>query len=174
MAQALARFRRHLLALLALCAVSGVVACASAHRPAMGSAPHDPYRTPRAEVAREAPAHPVAAVAQGLIGAPYRYGGTSPKGFDCSGLVYYSYRKAGIPVPRTAREQLRASQPMDPSRLRPGDVVFFRLSGRKPSHVGIYVGRGRFVHAPSSGKRVSYASLRDPYWQERLIGAGRF
>ena len=113
------------------------------------------------------------AIARDMVGTPYRYGGTDPRGFDCSGLVYYSYRKASIEVPRTATEQYRQSTPVKISRLRPGDLIFFRISQNKLSHVGIYAGSGRFIHAPSGGKRVSYASLDNPYWKARVIGAGR-
>ncbi|MGD2055287.1 MAG: C40 family peptidase [Gammaproteobacteria bacterium] len=117
--------------------------------------------------------HPGLAIARNMVGTPYLYGGASPRGFDCSGLVYYSYRKAGITVPRTSGEQYRQSERVTLSDLRPGDLVFFRLSRNKPSHVGIYAGSGRFIHAPSGGKRVSYASLTDSYWEARVIGAGR-
>jgi cell wall-associated NlpC family hydrolase len=109
-----------------------------------------------------------------MVGTPYRYGGASPRGFDCSGLVYYSYRKAGIEVPRTTGDQYHQSDRVTLAGLQPGDLIFFRLSQRKPSHVGIYAGSGRFIHAPSGVKQVSYASLRDPYWDSRVIGAGRF
>ena len=113
-------------------------------------------------------------IAAGMLGTPYRYGGASPRGFDCSGLVYFAYRKAGIPVPRTTGAQLHYAHPVHPSRLRPGDLLFFRLTSRTVSHVGIYAGDGRFIHAPSRGKRVSYASLDNPYWQQRIVAAGRF
>lgn len=118
-------------------------------------------------------AHKGAAIAQSMAGSPYRYGGASPRGFDCSGLVYYSYRKAGIPVPRTTREQYRDSERIALSDIHRGDLLFFRLSSRGISHVGIYTGNGKFIHAPSSGKRVSYARLDDPYWKKRLLSAGR-
>lgn len=108
-----------------------------------------------------------------MLGAPYRYGGSGPRGFDCSGLVYYSYRKAGIAVPRTTGAQYRQSQRVKLSALQPGDLIFFRISRERFSHVGIYAGDGRFIHAPSSGKRVSYALLTDPYWKARVVGAGR-
>jgi len=114
--------------------------------------------------------HPGLAIARDMVGTPYLYGGTNPRGFDCSGLVYYSYRKASIEVPRTTSEQYRQSSRVKMSRLRPGDLIFFRISENKLSHVGIYAGSGKFVHAPSGGKRVSYGSLDNPYWQ----GAGRF
>lgn len=117
--------------------------------------------------------HPGLAIARGMIGEPYRYGGAGPGGFDCSGLVYYSFRKAGIRTPRTTNDQYRQSKRVSMSRLQPGDLVFFRISRNKLSHVGIYAGDDRFIHAPSSGKSVGYASLRDPYWRERLVGGGR-
>ncbi len=116
----------------------------------------------------------VTGVVERLIGKPYRYGGSSPgRGFDCSGLVWYAYRQAGHAVPRTTSGQFTATRAVAPEHLLPGDVLFFRIEG-KPSHVGLYVGAGRFVHAPSSGKRVSYGSLSKPYWRERLVKVGRF
>jgi cell wall-associated NlpC family hydrolase len=116
----------------------------------------------------------VVAAAEGVVGTPYRYGGRTPAGFDCSGLVYFAHRRAGISVPRTTGAQLRHARPVSLTDLRPGDVLFFELDGKKVSHVGIYAGAGDFVHAPSTGKTVSYASLRSPFWHGRLIGAGRF
>lgn len=113
-------------------------------------------------------------VSRQLLGAPYRYGGESPDGFDCSGLVYYVYRKIGVPVPRSSQELYRNSRKVKLAELRPGDLLFFNISRRKVSHVGIYSRANRFIHAPSSGKRVSAASLDNPYWRERLVGAGRF
>jgi cell wall-associated NlpC family hydrolase len=109
------------------------------------------------------------------LGAPYRYGGSSPsEGFDCSGLVHFVHARNGLYVPRSTREQFRASTAIPLNAIRPGDLLFFRINGDKPSHVGIYIGHRRFIHAPSSGKVVSQASLSNPYWQSRLIGAGRF
>ncbi len=114
-------------------------------------------------------------VAMGQLGTPYRYGGRSPReGFDCSGLVQYTHRQAGIDVPRTARDQYKASRPVSRRQLRPGDLVFFRIDGRRVSHVGIYLGDGRFIHAPSSGRKVTTARLDDPYWRRHYTGAGRF
>jgi murein DD-endopeptidase len=118
------------------------------------------------------PAEIVSQVAMSMVGVPYRYGGSSPDGFDCSGLVYYAHVKAGIPVPRTAADQHRHSENINPQQLRPGDVLFFDTSWRS-GHVGIYVGQGEFVHAPSSGKRVSRASIREGYFAKRLKKAGR-
>ncbi len=114
------------------------------------------------------------AVARSLLGTPYRYGGSDPGGFDCSGLVQYAHGKAGIRVPRTTGQQWRHASRLNRDHLLPGDLVFFRLSGNKSNHVGIYEGRGVFIHAPSSGKRVSRASLDNPYWRDRLIGSRSF
>lgn len=113
-----------------------------------------------------------AAVAKTMLGKPYRWGGSTPTGFDCSGLVQYSYNKAGLSVPRTSRDQYSASQHISLRQARTGDLVFFRFDGRI-SHVGIYIGDGRFVHAPSSGKHVEVASLRQPPYSNAFATAGR-
>jgi cell wall-associated NlpC family hydrolase len=113
-----------------------------------------------------------AEVAVGQVGAPYRYGGAGPGGFDCSGLVQYAYRQAGLAVPRTTGELWRHAAPVDRDSMRTGDVLFFNIDG-KPSHVGIYLGGGRFVHAPSSGRQVTTESLASDYYRNRLLRAGR-
>jgi cell wall-associated NlpC family hydrolase len=92
---------------------------------------------------------------------------------DCSGLVYYAYRKVGLNVPRTTWAQYQGVKRVYPAGLRVGDLLFFRLSGRRVSHVGIYLGRNQFVHAPATGSRVSYARLTMPFWRQRFVGAGR-
>lgn len=115
----------------------------------------------------------IVAAAEHVLGAPYRYGGSSPRGFDCSGLVQFAYAQAGITVPRTSQDQLRAAEPVDLAFAQPGDVLFFRLTGRKVSHVAIYAGDNLFIHSPSSGKRVSYASLDNDYWHDHLLRVGR-
>lgn len=106
-----------------------------------------------------------------MVGVPYRYGGQSPAGFDCSGLVQYAYRNAGLSVPRTAREQLAASRPVAIADMQPGDLLFFR--SKDWSHVGIWVGEGRFVHAPATGRTVSLAEFSDPWYQRNFVRAGR-
>ena len=130
---------------------------------------------------REAPAGPamdpgraLLQAAESRIGAPYRYGGAGPDAFDCSGLVRYAHQLVGIPVPRTAAEQYVKATPVGRRELRPGDLVFFRLSGREVGHVGIYAGEDRFVHAPQSGGHVRIASLEDEWYRKRYVGAGRF
>jgi murein DD-endopeptidase len=116
----------------------------------------------------------VAREAAQLIGTPYRYGGDDPRGFDCSGLVFYTHDKRGIEVPRTADEQSRAATPVSTDSLVPGDLIFFRIRSRKVDHVGIYAGGGRFIHAPSTGQVVSMAYLDDPFYRRHVSGAGRF
>ena len=108
-----------------------------------------------------------------MLGAPYRYGGSSPNGFDCSGLVYYTHGKLGIIVPRTSRKQFSYAKPVNINRLQTGDVVFFKLNKKNISHIGIYIGNNRFIHAPKSGKKVSSNYLNEPYWKSRLAGGGR-
>jgi len=115
-----------------------------------------------------------ATIAQTVVGTPYRYGGTSLKGFDCSGLVYYTYNKLGMNVPRTTSLLYNNTKRIKKSNLNLGDLVFFKLTGKKTSHVGIYAGNGRFIHAPSSGKKVMVSKLSEPFWQEHYVSGGRF
>jgi murein DD-endopeptidase len=122
----------------------------------------------------DTPGTDVARVAIQFIGTPYKFGGESPRGFDCSGLVLYSHERVGLSVPRTAAAQSQAARPVDIDELRPGDLVFFRVQSRDVDHVGIYLGAGRFVHAPRTGKSVTSANLADRYYRDRFFGAGRF
>lgn len=108
--------------------------------------------------------------ARALLGAPYRYGGRDPSGFDCSGLVWYVYQALGVELPRRARDQRQSLTAVPRADLEPGDLVFF---SRPLDHVGIYLGAGDFVHAPSRGKQVSVASLNAPYFQLGYAGAAR-
>jgi cell wall-associated NlpC family hydrolase len=155
-----------------LLALAGLTGCASISSTAQQSAAESMANATTPAKTQSRP-HRGLAIARDMIGMPYRYGGADPRGFDCSGLVYYSYRKAGIEVPRTAAEQYRKSKRVQAGPLQPGDLVFFTISRDKLSHVGIYAGNGRFIHAPSSGKSVVYASLHNPYWGVRLTGSGR-
>ena len=116
----------------------------------------------------------VARIAVAQVGTPYRWGGDSPRGFDCSGLVLYSYRKVGLTgLPHSAAGLERIATRVPLSELEPGDLLFFRLAGYKTSHVGIYVDDGEFVHAPSGGKAVERVGFDHPYWGSRLRRAGR-
>ncbi|CDF85395.1 C40 family peptidase [Pseudomonas sp. QL9] len=120
-------------------------------------------------------AHQVTQRAFSMIGTPYRWGGTSPKGFDCSGLVKYVYRDVDdVELPRTARAIYQSSNPkVSRGDLQPGDLVFFRIRSRSVDHVGIYVGNDRFVHAPRRGQKVKVANLNDKYWQRHYLAAKR-
>ncbi len=145
-------------------AVLAVVALAAACTPFQREAP------------RSTDANPGAAAllaAESRIGTPYRYGGSGPDAFDCSGLVAYAYQQVGVSVPRTAAQQYALARPVPRSELRPGDLVFFRISGREVSHVGIYAGDGQFVHAPQTGGHVGTANLDDEWYRQRYAGAGR-
>jgi len=113
-----------------------------------------------------------AIIAREQVGVPYRYGGNSPNGFDCSGLVQYSYSRAGMRIPRTTGQLWSATHSVARNDLQTGDLLFFSIDG-KMSHVGLYVGGQRFVHAPSSGRTVTVASLDSPYYDKAFIRAGR-
>ncbi|MBD3222070.1 hydrolase Nlp/P60 [bacterium] len=116
----------------------------------------------------------VAGLVRQQLGLPYRWGGSSPdRGFDCSGLVQWAYGEVGVPLPRVVRDQSRAGRRVDRGSLVPGDLLFFAMGGSGVSHVGVYVGDGDFVHAPSSGRPVRTDSLRDPFWRARWRDARR-
>ncbi len=147
------------------------------------SAPQKPAATSHASSESKAPAksykrsthlkystgHQIVSLAESLVGSPYKYGGATPKGFDCSGLVYYTHRQLNITVPRTTKQQLLYSPAKKLASAKPGDILFFRIYGDSVSHVGIYTGNDQFIHAPKSGKYVSYANINEPYWHARLI-----
>ena len=113
----------------------------------------------------------------GLVGTPYRWGGNTPdSGFDCSGLIAYVYKDmAQVHLPRTTREMIvMPGQTVHRQSLNSGDLVFFATSGgRQVSHAGIYVGEGRFVHAPSTGGTVRLDRLDNPYWSKAYLDAKR-
>lgn len=163
------------LAVLALVLACGLTACGSAP---VGDYPASEARFDRAVSGLQAGSsqghsvgESVAGIALRLKGVPYVYGGTTPAGFDCSGLVHYVYAQAGVQVPRTARAQMEAATKINPDHAQPGDLLFFHT---KPGwHVAIYLGRDKFIHAPWPGIPVSTASLRDDFYRERLKAAGR-
>ena len=115
----------------------------------------------------------IAGLALSMVGVPYLYGGARPdQGFDCSGLVYYTYRSNGLDVPRTSRAQFAAARKISLAQAAAGDLVFFQDEA-KLSHVGIYLGDGRFVHAPSTGGAVRVADVDAPYSRRHLVAVGR-
>jgi murein DD-endopeptidase len=158
-----------ILRIVCIAIVSMLTACASAPK----AAEQHFVKSGEQVRADNATAQLAAEYARGLIGKPYKYGGNSPAGFDCSGLVQYSYALAGLAVPRTTDLQRQSSVAIDSQSLRAGDLIFFDQEGKKSSHVGIYIGDARFVHAPSSGKRVRVDSLDARYWQKHFVGARR-
>lgn len=138
-----------------------------------GACSSTPPRVP--DSGREAPSSlgaRIAADAMALLGRPYRYGGNGPEAFDCSGLVRYVHLASGIAAPRTTADQFRAARPVPREQLAAGDLLFFRIGG-SVSHVGIYAGDGRFVHAPQTGRNVETRGIDDSYYRTRLVGIGR-
>jgi len=112
-------------------------------------------------------------VARRMLEVPYRFGGTTLWGLDCSGFVQKTFAFLNLDLPRSAREQFREGTKVAKADLSPGDLVFFRTYAKYPSHVGIYLGDNRFVHASSREKKVTVDSLDTPYYVKRYIGAKR-
>ena len=115
-----------------------------------------------------------AVTAFAMIGRPYKFKGDTPAGFDCSGLVRYSYLTAGMDVPHGTDAIRISTRSVGLGDARKGDLLFFNQSGKKYSHVGIYVGGNEFVHAPSTGGFVRKESMDDPYWKKHYLDTRRF
>ena len=116
---------------------------------------------------------PVVSLALSLRGTPYRNGGSDPSGFDCSGFVQWVFAQQGMALPREVRQQYQVGDDIDSDVVRPGDLVFFETVARGASHVGIALGGGEFVHAPSSNGVVRVERYTTGYWAERWVGARR-
>lgn len=144
----------------------GIAAVLFAHDAAAGEGEHDDGGRVRSDIVVRALT---------LLDTPYRYGGSTPaSGFDCSGLVRYVYEAvAGRLLPRRAEEMGKLGETITRSQLEPGDLVFFNTLARAYSHVAIYIGDGRFLHAPARSGRVRIEALDDRYWRARFNGARR-
>ena len=155
--------KKFLLILLLLCS-----ACTTTHREV-------PTSAPQAASPPNAAMNDLAIYAMSLADTPYRYGGESPEsGFDCSGFVRHVFLTSlEWQLPRTSLEMSRVGEPLKEDPLHPGDLVFFNTQQQPFSHVGIYVGEDRFVHAPKSGKSVAIVNMRMNYWRSRYDGARR-
>lgn len=136
---------------------------------------HKPTRSYTPPSNNEAQMNNLTLYAMSLYDTPYRYGGTTRKnGFDCSGFVQYVYKNSlGLSLPRTSAQMSRVGIHLKRQQLRPGDLVFFNTSHRRYSHVGIFIGDNRFLHAPRTGKAIRISSMKNKYWRTRYEGARR-
>ncbi len=110
-------------------------------------------------------------IAHKYKGSEYRYGGTGSNGFDCSGFVRHVYSLVGISLPRTSGAQFAKGKKIEIKNAKPGDLVFYNIDGNGISHVGIYIEKNSFIHAPRQGKKVSIADMNISYWKKRFVGA---
>ena len=148
---------------------------ARAATPVVHSSPSAPAAPVRASRSSDS-ADELIGSAMGLLGVAYRYGGTSAStGFDCSGFMQHIFRRSmGLNLPRTSAEQAKMGVGVSRGELQPGDMVFFRTMGRgRISHVGLYIGNDRFIHAPRTGKRIEITSLSNKYWNAKYAFARR-
>ncbi|MFT8321319.1 MAG: C40 family peptidase [Bacillus sp. (in: firmicutes)] len=113
----------------------------------------------------------ITSIATKYIGTPYKFGGTTPKGFDCSGFVGYSYKKTGKKLPRTAADMYKKGKKVTKKKLKKGDLVFFSTYKKGASHVGIYMGDNKFIHSSSQGVKID--KLSNTYWKANYYGAKR-
>lgn len=143
--------------------IQGTVAAPSAYGPAV-KVPGGGHNTGPAALK----------LAQTFIGVPYLWGGTTPRGFDCSGLVQYVYAKNGVRLPRVAEQQARVGTPISPEQLAPGDAIFFADRTGYIHHEGMYIGQGLFIHAPHTGDVVKVSSLYEPFYATQYAGARRY
>jgi len=157
--------------------VSILAGCAGgSHRPAPSGLDYEALMATPAQPLSDA-RRQVVVKAKSLLGAPYQYGGRSPKGFDCTGFVQYVFsRSVDVSLPRRSVEQIQAGKAVEAREIQPGDLVYFKVEeDRSPNslHIGIYLGKGRFIHAPSTRGVVNIQSLGDDYWRTRFLGGRR-
>ncbi|MDR1947729.1 MAG: C40 family peptidase [Desulfovibrio sp.] len=167
MSAGLFRRLRFVVYFLSLSVLAALPACVPKNAPEGSLAPG---------AAPPAPGHDVVAAARKSLGVPYRFGGTSPQtGFDCSGLVLWSYEQVGVRLPRSAREQIGFGIPVQRAEdLKPGDIVVFKgIRSRTGWHSGIYSGNGKFIHSPTRGKAVMESGMDEDYFARRFAGARR-
>jgi len=159
--------------------VAGASLTGCAKRVMRSETPVEVAQTPQAETTPDKPptdsllGSEAAALAKEQLGKPYQWGASGPNKFDCSGLVMYVYDNLGVKLPRVTGEQAYAGVHVDRADLQPGDLVFFKLSGSRINHVGIYLGNSKFVHAPRKHQPVRTDSLNDSYWRGRFKGGRR-
>jgi cell wall-associated NlpC family hydrolase len=169
------RFRRIIPALfsLGLLAATSLADAQQAAERSLAQATRDRVKT--AATTAWQSAQDLSVFALGLIGIRYKFGGSTPEtGLDCSGLVRYVFQQVtGIDLPRTAKEMSQVGEKVAIDDLQPGDLVFFNTRRFAFSHVGIYLGDNRFIHAPSRGKEVELATIDKTFWQKRFNGARR-
>ena len=147
--------------ILFICLISFFAACAGTPK---GSAPSGPGTGKK-----------ILKTARSQLGKKYCFGGKSPKtGFDCSGLAWWSHKVNGINIPRQSWDQFRYGKKISRKKLKPGDLLYFETYKKGASHVGVYDGKGGFIHSPSTGKKVQRTPLKNSYYKKRYLGARRF
>lgn len=145
-------------AVLILITALSLISCSPSHRTSW------PYVFPGTK------RYSIVKTAEKYLGVRYKFGGGDPSGFDCSGYSSYVYKLNGLLLPHSAQQQFANGKRIGIKKAKPGDLVFFRTSGWKISHVAIYMGDYRFIHAPSRGKSVSFDDIRKDYWRKRYAG----
>ena len=164
-----------------LCVVLSLAACSRSAPPAAKSSvktssPSNATSVRISDIDHDSVSNELMLHSMSLIGTPYRFGGSNRNtGFDCSGMVQFVYRETlNVSLPRTARDMAAAGKVINKNQLKVGDLVFFNTNGKKFSHVGLYIGENRFIHAPSSKSSIKINYLSDKYYASRFTGARTF